>query len=715
MSRHAHALACAAVLCATPILAASTAALPAVGIAYEVNSTGDGGQVGNVEACNDGTGHCTLRAAIQASNNHAGVDAITFAIPTSDPNYDGTSWTITLNSALPNIAQGVNIIGPGANKLEIASGGAYRIFAVSTSGVVSISDCTIRNGQEPAADGGAIANTNAAGTLHLTGCALRNNSSGAGSNFGRGGAIANSGILTIDRCTFQDNSADIGGAIWNGNSLTINDSTLSSNSALPTGGAIFSNAGAVTISNSKFSGNSASGDSTTGGRGGAIWVGNGTMTMRSSVMTANFASDPANRSGPEGGGIAVGSAAVNVTGCLFAANSAQQSLPYVSDTIGRGGAIANVSGNVSVRNSTFCGNISSLGGGIYTSSNLTVASCTFNANQAGTYGGSSSQGGGIYGADGAVTTIKSTLIAGNTSGANDFGADVRGDFSSEGYNLIGKNEGAATSFAAGNPNAHNDIVGTSAAPIDPKVDPYGARDNGGAFGTVALLANSPAIDKGNTAGSGLSADGRGLGYARRVDSPGVQNASGGDGADIGAFEYGAYLPTVSRKVHGGSGTYDIDVSLGGADRVECRSGGATGDYQLILTFPAPVSVHGSPQAQAFGGVVGTGGTPNGGAVNVNGTLVTIPLTNVQNAFRSSITLFGVSDGTDTNDVTIPLRVLIGDANSDAAVNAGDATVTRNRSGQNANATTFRADYNVDGFINAGDATIARTRSGQSVR
>ena len=63
------------------------------------------------------------------------------------------------------------------------------------------------------------------------------------------------------------------------------------------------------------------------------------------------------------------------------------------------------------------------------------------------------------------------------------------------------------------------------------------------------------------------------------------------------------------------------------------------------------------------------------------------------------------------DVPITMAVLVGDVNADGAVNSGDATVTRNRSGQTTDATNFRADCNVDGGINSGDATIVRARSG----
>lgn len=39
---------------------------------------------------------------------------------------------------------------------------------------------------------------------------------------------------------------------------------------------------------------------------------------------------------------------------------------------------------------------------------------------------------------------------------------------------------------------------------------------------------------------------------------------------------------VSRKTHGDAGTFDVDLTNGNA--IECRSGGASGDYTLVFTF-----------------------------------------------------------------------------------------------------------------------------------
>jgi len=152
--------------------------------------------------------------------------------------------------------------------------------------------------------------------------------------------------------------------------------------------------------------------------------------------------------------------------------------------------------------------------------------------------------------------------------------------------------------------------------------------------------------------------------------------------------------------------------------VEPRSGGATGDYQIVVTITGngPISVDGNPQAQVSAGsaAIGSNGTSNGGAVSINGATVTIPITNAIDAQALSITLNNVNDGTTTRSFTIPFGLLLGDSNGDRIVNSGDTTITRNRSGQTTDATNFRSDYNLDGTVNSGDAIVVRSRSGLSI-
>src|SRR5438105_12480037 len=110
--------------------------------------------------------------------------------------------------------------------------------------------------------------------------------------------------------------------------------------------------------------------------------------------------------------------------------------------------------------------------------------------------------------------------------------DVYGAFKSQGFNLIGKKDGS-TGFTAA-----TDKKGTIASPLNPKLDSRGLHDNGGPTQTITLLAGSPAIDKGTSNGltGPLTKDQRG--FARTVDNTSITNATGGDGTDIGAFEFG---------------------------------------------------------------------------------------------------------------------------------------------------------------------------------
>src|ERR1051326_4461602 len=73
---------------------------------FTVNSTGDGADNNPGDGfCNDGTGNCTLRAAIMESNAFPGTDAIAFNIAGAGVH------TISPASALPAITDAVIIDG----------------------------------------------------------------------------------------------------------------------------------------------------------------------------------------------------------------------------------------------------------------------------------------------------------------------------------------------------------------------------------------------------------------------------------------------------------------------------------------------------------------------------------------------------------------------------------------------------------------------------
>ncbi len=154
---------------------------------------------------------------------------------------------------------------------------------------------------------------------------------------------------------------------------------------------------------------------------------------------------------------------------------------------------------------------------------------------------------------------------------------------------------------------------------------------------------------------------------------------------------------VSRRNHNGV-NFDIPLPLTGNPGIECRRGTGAGfdGYQVIVTFANNVTVGGVTVTSSNGLATATR--------SVSGGVVTVDLSAVANAQTLGITLTNTNDGTATGDVPIPMGVLVGDTNGDRFVNAGDATQTRNRAGQTADATNFRSDVNADGLVNSGDTS-----------
>ncbi|MGH8100856.1 MAG: dockerin type I domain-containing protein, partial [Chthoniobacterales bacterium] len=99
------------------------------------------------------------------------------------------------------------------------------------------------------------------------------------------------------------------------------------------------------------------------------------------------------------------------------------------------------------------------------------------------------------------------------------------------------------------------------------------------------------------------------------------------------------------------------------------------------------------------------------AVTINGSVVTVNLSNVANAQTLTLKIFSVSDGANTGDVSSPMSVLLGDTNANGVVNAADISQTKSQSGQSLGASNFREDVNANGSINAVDISIVKVHSG----
>ena len=174
--------------------------------------------------------------------------------------------------------------------------------------------------------------------------------------------------------------------------------------------------------------------------------------------------------------------------------------------------------------------------------------------------------------------------------------------------------------------------------------------------------------------------------------------------------YGIPPPTptlvVSRKTHGGAGTFDINLPLTGNAGIECRSGGAGNNYQVVFTFPSSVT---------FSSAAVTAGAGSVGSSSGSGTtMVTVNLTGVTNAQRIMVTLHGVSDGINTGDLSVQMGVLVGDTTGSGTVNSTDISQTKLQSGQPVTNANFREDVNANGSINATDVSSVKLQSGTSL-
>jgi hypothetical protein len=166
----------------------------------------------------------------------------------------------------------------------------------------------------------------------------------------------------------------------------------------------------------------------------------------------------------------------------------------------------------------------------------------------------------------------------------------------------------------------------------------------------------------------------------------------------------AAIGAVSRKTHGSSGDFDVDLPLSGAPGIECRNNGDN-SHKIVVTFPVPVTVNGGNAPQAT--LTGTGTVSN---VTVNGSVVTVDLTGVANAQTITVTLKNVSDGANTLDIPISMGVLLGDVNGSRRVDSADVFQVRQNTLQNAAPTNFRDDVNTSGRIDSTDVFVVRQQT-----
>lgn len=542
------------------ILAPIASAAPTT--VFTVNSTAD--EVDNAigsGGCQTASGFCTLRAAIQEANFAGGSHGIILPSGTITLTIAGTGEDNSATGDL-DIKSNLFITGTGSATTIIDGGGLDRVIHIvgvypSPEYNVTISGVTLRNGNVLATGGGILSSES---TLTLNDVVLFANTASTGGGLGNvggdarvtlnnstvssnspGGINNNTGFLTLNNTIVYNNLAR-GGIENSGGIVNVNNSSIYSNSANSGGGGISSN-NLLNVTNSSIFSNTAG----AGQAGGGIYT-SYILTITNSQVYSNVATD--------GGGIYNFGGTVNIISSTFRSNIASD-----------GGAIysnLNLSGqnSVTVLNGTISNNTASganphgVGGGVVTGTSFTMTNVTVSGNSARIAGGlwmspgvtqtitldnvtvarnnASESNGGYYNGGSGTNRIQNSIIAGNAGNiaSPDCGG---GTLTSQGYNIIGNNNGCTFSSTTG------DQVGTSGSPIDAKLGPLS--NIGGPTAVHPLLSGSPAINTGNPGAS----DGIGN-HCQSTDQRGVIRPISAQ-CDIGAFEgTGAalYMPLILR-------------------------------------------------------------------------------------------------------------------------------------------------------------------------
>jgi hypothetical protein len=177
---------------------------------------------------------------------------------------------------------------------------------------------------------------------------------------------------------------------------------------------------------------------------------------------------------------------------------------------------------------------------------------------------------------------------------------------------------------------------------------------------------------------------------------------------------------VSGTVSGGGGLtllsaasiwheFAIDLPLTGPSGVEDRSGRPNQKFFVAMTFNNNITSVGS--ATTTCGAVAT--------TTISGPTVTFKLVGVAHACNESdvtITANDVMDdqGNTLSSASVPMGLLLGDANGDRVVDGTDLSIVRSHRGEHTDGTNFRSDVSNDGFINHSDKQLVEQQQGTSL-
>jgi hypothetical protein len=251
-----------------------------------------------------------------------------------------------------------------------------------------------------------------------------------------------------------------------------------------------------------------------------IYISAGTVTL-DNLTLQNGLNVPAMPGNIGGSGLFITNPGTTVTlnNCAVINNAT-----IATPTVG-GGIVVGTGSALQMNNCTVSGNNSSFdGGGILNQGTLAINACTIVNNSA--PGG----GGGLETITN-TTTLRNTILAGNSGSSGPDGYTPLGFINSEGYNLIGSTANCTIVPGTG------DVMGFSFASL--LLGPL--QNNGGPTQTHALLPGSPAIDAIPGCNGSPATDQRGIARPQ------------GTACDVGAFEAIMYH-TVTYDANGGSGS-----------------------------------------------------------------------------------------------------------------------------------------------------------------
>ncbi|MDB5388894.1 MAG: hypothetical protein JWM11_4540 [Planctomycetaceae bacterium] len=312
------------------------------------------------------------------------------------------------------------------------------------------------------------------------------------------------------------------GVLFPGKDVAISGLTLTGGYSSGRGGAIFSGEN-LTLTDDVLTGNFAVGDKFNNQGGGAVFEDGrgGNLFVDGCTFSNNSCTAP-------GGAI---SATMNTATSVTIQNSTIESNTAFASFNGKGGGIAiNSQGaRVLIQNSTITNNSANSAGGISLYIDSPYASILEGLTIVGNHADSTptdSIGGLAMFTSTGTTTLRDSIVSGNTSSSTTKDVYVGHGFNGNNlitHSLIGNNSGSGLTESQ-TPDANGNLVGSSANPIDPKLDPLA--DNGGPTETMKPQDGSKVI------GAGAHGGTQGV---PTVDQRGVARPTAGF-IDIGAYQ-----------------------------------------------------------------------------------------------------------------------------------------------------------------------------------